>query len=140
EWTTSRYFIWQTQIEHSKPRSERPTIGLGEEYGDASTETRELVSMRVRDPADEPLALESAQIISRLTTAVGLLHEQADSLDELTIRESCDKVTETDQTRQNCHHAGISKAKTWSIQTVFSDGRSGHLIEGGHIGGRLSVC
>ena len=61
-------------------------------------------------------------------------------LDQLTITKTLDDMAEANQARQDCHHPGVSEAQCRSIETIFSIGRSGDLMEGHHIGGWQSLC
>ena len=61
-------------------------------------------------------------------------------LDQLTITKTLDEVAEANQAGQDCHHPRVSEAQCWGIETIFSIGRSGDLVEGHHVGGWQSLC
>jgi hypothetical protein len=58
----------------------------------------------------------------------------------LTVGEASDEKAESDQGSQDGHHALFSESKPWGIETIVGSGWSGHLAEGGHVGGGLRVC
>jgi hypothetical protein len=61
-------------------------------------------------------------------------------LDQLAITKTLDEMAEANQTRQDGHHPRVSEARCWGIETIFTIGRSGDLVEGHHVGGWQSVC
>ena len=48
-------------------------------------------------------------------------------------------MAEANQARQDGHHPGISEAQCWGIETIFTIGRSGDLVEGHHVRGWQGV-
>ena len=53
---------------------------------------------------------------------------------ELGVGEPAEEMAEADDGGEECHDPGIAEAKSWGVETVFCDGRSGDLVEGLHIG------
>jgi len=48
-------------------------------------------------------------------------------------------MAEADQSSQKDHHPRLAETKSWGLQAILGGGRSGHLTEGGSIGGGLRV-
>src|SRR4029450_3907924 len=61
-------------------------------------------------------------------------------LEQLTITKTLNEMAEANQARQDCHHPGVSEAQCWGIETIFTIGRSGDLVEGHPVGSWQSVC
>ena len=49
-------------------------------------------------------------------------------------------MAEADQSSQKDHHPRLAETKSWGIETILGGRRSGHLTEGGRVGGGLRVC
>jgi hypothetical protein len=60
-------------------------------------------------------------------------------LDQLTITKTLNEMAEANQARQDCHDSGVSEAQCRGVETIFTVGRSGDLMEGHHIGGWQSL-
>jgi hypothetical protein len=61
-----------------------------------------------------------------------------DTFHELLVRETVDrdgKMAEADDRAENSHHPWVPEAHARGVETAVI-GRSGHPVEGGHIGGR----
>jgi len=58
---------------------------------------------------------------------------------QFSICEAIHEIAEPHNRGQYGHDSRISESESRSIQTVIVSRRSGHLIEGGHIRGRLRV-
>jgi hypothetical protein len=49
-------------------------------------------------------------------------------------------MAEANQARQDCHHSGVSEAQCRDVETIFTIGWSGDLVESHHVrGGRASA-
>ena len=60
-------------------------------------------------------------------------------LDQLTITKTLNEMAEANEARQDCHDSGVSEAQCRGVETIFTVGRSGDLMEGHHIGGWQSL-
>ena len=76
ERTPRRNIFGQSRVECSQTRSEHSAVGFGEEHGNSSSESGELVSACARELADKAFTFQSAQIISRLSGGVGRIEQR----------------------------------------------------------------
>src|SRR5262245_40537244 len=96
--------------------------------------------MGARNLSNQPLALESAQVVGCLPGGIRQLEKGTRPLYELAVVKASDQIVESHNGGEDRHHALFAAAKSGRIKTVVRRGRSGHLTKGGHVGGALRVC
>src|SRR2546426_3294409 len=90
-------------------------------------------------PGDETFAAEASEVVGRLPAGVGGVEEGGDAFGELVVVEPGDEMTEAGQGGQHGHDPRLTEAEPGGVETRVAGG-SGHLQEGGHVGGRLGGC
>src|SRR5260370_10037460 len=60
---------WQARIQDGEPRRQHSTMRLEKEHSNSSADRRQLVTLRVRNPIDQTLSAEAAELVCRLTLA-----------------------------------------------------------------------
>lgn len=114
-------------------------MGLGEEHDDAPAPGREVISVAVGPPGDEPFAAQATEVVGGLTAGVGRVEESGNAFGELVVVEPGDEMAEAGKGGQHGHDPRLAEAEPGSVETGIVS-RSGHLQEGGHVGGGLSGC
>src|SRR5712691_13464672 len=90
----------------------------------------------MRQPRDQCLAPESAEIVCGLVAGVWLIPEATDQLDELAVVEAVERMREQHQRGQQSHDPWIAECEGRGMEAVCRRRRPGHVCERDHIRGR----
>ena len=62
--------VWKSWVDQRKRGGEDSSVGLREEDGDTATDGRELMSVGLRDLANQSLAFQAAEVVGGLSRGV----------------------------------------------------------------------
>jgi hypothetical protein len=108
-------FCGKIESEQGESATEESMVGLGEEYGDPTAISRELVALSLLDLTNQPLSSQPSQVVAGLSDGIGSPEESLNPLDHVAVAEPVEEVGEAHQRPKHGHRPRLPETQSGGV-------------------------